>query len=397
MPSNKTYIIIGASAAGLTAAFTLRQLDATADIICISQEDEMPYNKCLLIGYLAQEKKEEQLFLASHELLDASSIQLILGTHVTAINPETQSIVVTSNKTLRYDALLIATGASPRIPPVLSRSDLTNIFPVHSLAHTHKIMQHMTEQSAGSALIIGAGLTGLEFADACIKRNIRPIVVDCGDRCLPKITNPQGAARVQAILETQGVQCHFSSTVTEILESNGRAIGIQLSSGTQLFADMIIVAAGVQPNSYLAQQAGAEVRQGGIVTDSFMKTTIPTIYAGGDVALVRDQLSGELIPTSLWPEARAQGKAAAYAMAGLDTQPYPGVLRVTKTSLGGVPIASCGPVATWDGEVIIKKDGAAYAAYLMESTRLRGFFMVGGTRNPRELGTIILDGGQFEP
>ena len=144
-------------------------------------------------------------------------------------------------------------------------------------------------------------------------------------------------------MAAQGIALYTNETVVEVLQADGRVTGVRLASGKHLDADMLIIAVGVRPNVALAQQAGIVLGQTGIMTDEHMRTSVPTIYAGGDVAMVKDQLTGEYVQSRTWPDAMLQGLVAAHGMAGKH-KIYPGVATVTSSAFFGLKIAACGPL-----------------------------------------------------
>ena len=178
----------------------------------------------------------------------------------------------------------------------------------------------------------------------------------------------------------QGIGWYPNQEVQEILAPDHYITGVKLASGQILEGDMVVVATGARPNAQLALGANIELFQGGIKTDDFMATNQPGIYAGGDVAVVRDQLSEKLIQSCLWPDAMLQGIIAAQAISG-QNRPYPGAILINTSAFFGVKFASCGPVADPGHRPNINQiaSGADYWAYLQKGGLLKGFVLIGNT------------------
>jgi len=370
---SKTHIIIGTSAAGIGAFNKLRQLDPQAEIICISQEKELPYNKCFLAEYLGNIKLLDSIYTVKQPLPPT----FLLGTKVTHINPADKRLHLSDGQMLSYNSLFLGLGTHALRPPIPG-IELEGVFTFHTLADTQAIIDYIARYHVKQAVVIGAGLSGLEAADALLAHGVQVSVVEQKSQVLPAHVDLQGSQLIQAAMEAHKVALYGSERVTQILGASDRVIGVQLAGGGQLPADLVIVAIGARPNTSLAAQAGLEMQGGGIVTMPTLATSIQDIYAGGDVALVNDQLTAQKVLNGTWPDAMLQGMMAAHAMAG-QPKTYPGVLVVVSSSFFGVKFASCGLVVSPSGscEVIAGIGEQGYQKILLEAGHIKGFLLVG--------------------
>ena len=386
----KRFIIIGTSAAGIGCAHKLRQLNSEAEIILISDEPENPYNKCFLVDYLSGEKTEEQVYTLTPEMVHKKNLILLLGKRVISIIPEHKTIGLSDGQELTYNALFIGTGASPFIPPLFRRPEVQGIFTFHGLKCSNVILDY-SKNTGKTALVIGGGLTGLECADALLTNGFKVSIVERNNQVLSNQVNEQGAQIIQNLMICQGVGWYPNSEVIEVFSRAGKFSGVKLASGEALVADMLIVATGQRPTTQLAQEAKIELLQRGIKTDDFMATSQPGIFAGGDVAIVRDQISGNLIQSCLWPDAMLQGMIAAFNMSG-QKRAYPGAILITNSSFFGVNFASCGEIAgpLKKGSSFKTNLKTGYKGHLISGNQLKGFILIGDTTQLPTLRRAVL-------
>ena len=376
---NKTHIIIGASAAGIAAAQKLRQLDAQSTIVMISDEQEAPYNKCMLADYMAGIKHEHQVYTLSLEQAAQKNITLMRGKQVTAIAPDVKKITLDDGQAMAYDTLLLAVGTSPFIPPIAG-IDAQGVFTFHRLRDIHAIMAYVKRNAVKKAVVIGAGLSGMECADALRAHGVAVSVVERQSHVLASIVTQEGSAFIQERMKQHEVQLYPQSTVEQIMQQDGVVHSVHLKSGQMLQTEMVIIAAGLAPNTELAEQAGIALGSSGILINEYMQTSVPGIYAAGDIVMVKDQLSGSLVPSRLWPDAMMQGTLAASAMAG-NPRLYPGVASIISSAFFGIKFVACGPILTPKSgmERVINKGEGFYHMVLVQEGKLKGFLLVGNT------------------
>lgn len=390
----KQYIIVGAAAAGIGAALALRRADQTCSITCITDEIEFPYNKCLLADYGHGSKSYDDITLINQRVVDEKNINLMRGLRVETIIPSEKKIRCSDNAILFYDSLLLAVGARPVLPPIDTLRTHPCLVHFYSLADVERIRLLCIERKIRSAVVIGAGLSGLECADVLLAQGIRVSIIERESHILPQQIDVQGAAYIEKILSDQGILYYSSTCVVHVEETR-----LTLSTGEIIEADMLVCATGVIPRLELAHQAGLRIEDGAIWVDSCMRTSDPFIYAAGDCARIYHPITHNFKPNGTWPEAMRQGMVAAQNMAGGNKE-YDGAYAITSSSFFGVKFATCGIVAKDNrySSSYMHTDGG-YRAIVIDpqQDRLYGFVLVGDTSLLPLLRRLIATGESILP
>ncbi len=366
-----TYIIIGASAAGLAAFNTVARLEPSCTVIALTKEDTL-YNTCLLASYLAENKQEQEIQLVAHK---SKNTHILYNTQVTALDRKEKRICLASGQKIAYDKLLIATGSAAYIPDMFKewQKQLKGLFSFYTLEDARAVKNYVVQENVHEAIVIGAGFTGLECADALAQQGINVKVVELRESILPGLLAPLSTALLTDILAKQGVQIYTQETVQEIMHKNKKIIGVKLSSGPMLTASLLVYALGSRPALTLAVDAGIAVKEG-IVTDTSLRTSDEHIYAAGDCALVVDRITQQHVLSSTWPDAIRQGISAAHAMIGKDIS-YEGVLKTYVSCIGAYPIVICGATSPYSEE-IVQKD-KCQVLFVDRQEKLVGFMLAG--------------------
>ncbi len=380
-----TYLIIGNSAAGISALNKLWQLDPAGSVLCISDEQERPYNKCFLADYLSGEKKEGQIFTKIFH----PNVDFLFEKKVIAIDRERKTVKLSDNSEVQYGKLLLATGSSPFIPPIAGM-DAVGVFTFHTLCDTNQILSYIKQSDFSHVTIIGAGLSGLEAADALCSQNLDVTVIERSAHVLSNQIEKEAASFIQERMQQQGISFMPNQEVTEILSSHGKVNGVMLSNGLYIPTHTVICATGLKPNSELAQSADIRLIGNSVWVDKYMRTSDEHIYAAGDVVVVKDQLTHELVRSSTWPDAMHQGLIAAHAMSD-NAKAYPGVVTVISSAFFGVKFAACGYLPQFhkgEGYTIVSCKGNAdeYCKMFIKDGVPAGFIMMGTTLP--QLGTL---------
>jgi NADPH-dependent 2,4-dienoyl-CoA reductase/sulfur reductase-like enzyme/nitrite reductase/ring-hydroxylating ferredoxin subunit len=301
-------VIIGGGAAGFAAAEMLRRQDFAGSIVMLSEDSAPPVDRPNLSkDYLAGSAPEDWLPLQSDDFYRDAKIDLRLGTKVTAIDSKARHVTLVDGATVPYDRLLLATGAEPvRLP--IPGADQPHVHVLRSVGDSRAIIE--LAKGARRAIVIGASFIGLEAAAALRAREIEVHVVGLETRPMERVLGPQMGDFVRALHEEHGVVFHLGDTVTAI--DGKRAT---LKSGGVIEADLVVVGVGVRPRLALAEQAGLKLDRG-IAVDACLETSVPGIYAAGDIARWPDPHSGDNIRVEHWVVAERQGQTAARNMLG---------------------------------------------------------------------------------
>jgi NAD(P)H-nitrite reductase large subunit len=391
----KTYLIAGTSAAGMGAVTKLRQLDKDARIICVSDEKEFPYNKCFLVDYLSHEKSLEQVYTKPQDFFEKNNIELKLGTRVTQIDRKNKQITCQDGSIIEYTKLLLGLGGSLVIPPIEGIKDIQGSFPFYNLYDTQNIKTWVERPETKNIVIIGAGLSGLECADALTGYNAKLMLVDRNSQVLGRQVDKAGAQFIQDKAKEFNTHFYFNTSITKIHSQDGVVKQVELSDGTLLDADMVICALGARPNSDLAQAAGLEIEQGAVATNQWLQTSDPDIYAAGDNALVLNKLTGEKMRNCTWPDALVQGMRAGTNMVE-HTKPYAGVTLITASCFFDLSFHVAGAVLEDDPDMKIKQTSDYYQKIKLDQGVVKGFILIGHTQHLSHLKRSLLTSTPLE-
>ncbi|MGL4559337.1 MAG: NAD(P)/FAD-dependent oxidoreductase, partial [Afipia sp.] len=278
-------------------------------IVMFGQEADAPVDRPNLSkDYLAGSAPEDWIPLRPENFYAEADIDLRINAGVRKIDTKARHVVTASGETVAYDHLLLATGAEPVRLPVPG-AESPHVHTLRSLADSRAIIK--AAQGARRALVIGASFIGLEAAAALRARNIEVHVVAPEKRPMERVLGPQMGDFVRALHEEHGVIFHLEDTVVSI--DSRRAT---LKSGAVLEADVVVVGVGVRPRLALAEDAGLTLDRG-VTVNPYLETSVPGIYAAGDIARWPDPHSGETIRVEHWVVAERQGQTAARNMLGM--------------------------------------------------------------------------------
>ena len=353
-------VIVGGGAAGFAAAEMLRRQEFGGNIVMLSNDAAAPVDRPNLSkDYLAGSAPADWLPLRPDSFYAEAGIDLRLNSNVTSIDTNARNVIIAGADTVPYDRLLLATGAEPvRLP--IPGANQPHVHVLRSLADCRAIID--VANGARLALVIGASFIGLEAAAALRAREIEVHVVAPEQRPMERVLGPDMGDFVRALHEEHGVIFHLGDTVAAI--DGKRAT---LKSGGVLEADVVVIGVGVRPRLALAEQAGLELDRG-VAVDAFLETSIPGIYAAGDIARWPDPHSQENIRVEHWVVAERQGQAAARNMLGqreaFDAVPF------FWSQHYDVPINYVGHAEQWD-EIAIDGDIAARDCLLQYKSKGR--------------------------
>jgi NADPH-dependent 2,4-dienoyl-CoA reductase/sulfur reductase-like enzyme/nitrite reductase/ring-hydroxylating ferredoxin subunit len=331
-------VIVGGGAAGFAAAEMLRRQDFRGSIMMLSNDTAAPVDRPNLSkDYLAGSAPEDWMPLRPDDFYAESNIDLRLKTEVTAIDAKARQVSIAGGGSVPYDRLLLATGAEPvRLP--IPGADQPHVHILRSLSDSRAIIAGAS--GARRAIVIGASFIGLEAAAALRAREIEVHVVAPEQRPMERVLGPGMGDFVRALHEEHGVIFHLGDTVTAI--EGKRAT---LKSGGVLEADLVVVGVGVRPRLTLAEAAGLKLDKG-VVVDRFLESSIPGIFAAGDIARWPDPHSKENIRVEHWVVAQRQGQTAARTMLGA-REPFDAVPFFWSQHYD-VPINYVGHAEAWD-------------------------------------------------
>jgi 3-phenylpropionate/trans-cinnamate dioxygenase ferredoxin reductase subunit len=317
MTDNRGFVIIGASLAGAKAAQTLRDEGFDGRIALIGEEPVRPYERPPLSkDYLQGKVEADVAFVHDPAYYDKHDIDLRLATPVRRLEPAGREVVLASGERLGYDAVLLATGATPRRLAVPG-ADLAGVHYLRTLTDAERLRTAIAGTSR--VVVIGAGWIGCEVAASARQQGADVALVELGRLPLERVLGPELGAFYRDVHADQGVELHFGVGI-EALRGGDRVEEVRLTDGTVLAADVVVAGVGVAPRVELAEAAGLAL-DNGVVTDEYLAASAAGVFAAGDVASAWHPLFGRRIRLEHWSSALNQGPAAARSMLGSRT-PY---------------------------------------------------------------------------
>lgn len=338
-------VIVGGGAAGYAAAEMMRRHGYAGSIVMLSSDADPPIDRPNLSkDYLAGAAPEEWMPLQPDNYYTDSKIDLRLNTQVVSIDVTTKHVVTANGFEVPFDRLLLATGAEP-VRLNIPGAQQANVFTLRTLTDCRAIIHAAT--GARRAVVIGASFIGLEVAASLRARNIEVHVVALEKRLMERILGSEMGDFIRSLHEQHGVIFHLENTVTAIDGSR-----VTLKTGETLEADFVVAGVGVRPRLALAEQADLAMDRG-VVVNEYLQTSVPDIYAAGDIARWPDPHSRQGIRVEHWVVAERQGQTAAYNMLGgrrkFDAVPF------FWSNHYDVPIRYIGHAEQWD-EIAVEGD-----------------------------------------
>ncbi|MGQ9662765.1 MAG: NAD(P)/FAD-dependent oxidoreductase [Kiritimatiellia bacterium] len=347
------YVVVGAGAAGAQAAEDLRKINPQGDILIIGDEAYPPYSRCLISRYVDGRLSEKNLYFKTTRFLDAWNLRGMFGVKVMAIDRQSRKILCDNGASYSYDRLLLATGSRPWLPPVPGL-ELRGVHTFHSLDDAKRVAN--LAKTAQAAVIVGAGLAGLEAAYALARRGLKVTVIERCTQILPKQFDQQSADMIVADLQAMGVEFLLNESIASI-DGNECVASVTVGQNLRIPTDFVVVATGVTPNKDLAAAAGLETNEG-VLVDDFLRTSDPNIYAAGDAIEIQDDHGTKRALSATWFNAILQGKYAAYNMGGTERRYTATVGMQNAVQFHRLPAILCGQILVEGGFTKITKSSA---------------------------------------
>jgi len=348
--SGRRVIIVGGVAGGASCAARLRRMDEQASILVLERGPYVSFANCGLPYYVGGVIQDEsKLLLASPELFRSRfNIEVRTENEVTAIDRQAREVEVrelASGRVYRerYDALVLAPGASPIRPP-LPGIDLPGVFTLRSIPDSRRIKEWIESRNARRAVVVGGGFIGLEMAENLAQRGLEVTIIEMADQLMPPL-DVEMAEYVRARISSQVAHLELGNGLAGVEQAAGKTLTVHTQRGRPFEADLVILSIGVRPDTDLARAAGLELgARGGIRVDEGMRTSDPHIWAVGDAVEVLNTVSGEWDLVPLAGPANRQGRVAADVICGRQAR-FRGVQATAVCGFFGLTVALTGATA----------------------------------------------------
>jgi NAD(P)H-nitrite reductase large subunit len=366
------HVIVGGGTAGVNAIRAIRAYDrGAAEVLLVSAE--RPYSRMVLPYYLGRSIAESHVFTATPGHLAQLQVQAHLGRRAASLDTAANRLTLEDGTRIEYDDLLIATGSSAVKAPVPG-ADLPGVHSFWTLPQARGVVAAIREGS--HVVMVGAGFIAFTILNAIRALRARLTVVEIAPQILPRMIDAAGAELVEAWLTRHGVEIRAGATLVAIEEAEGRR-RLKFREGSDLLADVVIMATGIRTNLEWLNGSGVGVNRG-ILVDDHLRSSVGNVYAAGDVAEGRDLVTGRPAVHAIEPTAVEHGRVAGANMAGRDLA-YRGSLLMNIVDVCHLDIASFG---AWDdpaAEVVAatRPERWAYRKLLWKGERLIGAMLLG--------------------
>ncbi len=368
-------VMVGNGMAGVRTLEELLKISPDLyDITVFGAEPHPNYNRILLSPVLAGEQTLDEIILNPLSWYEENGITLHLGKTVTQIDRIRRKVIAADGTEADYDRLLIATGSNPFILPVPGK-DLDGVIGYRDITDTNTMIEAATQYR--HAVVIGGGLLGLEAANGLMLRGMQVTVVHIGDWLMERQLDDQAGELLRKSLQERGLRFRMGAHTEALIgDKDGRVMAVRFKGGEEIPADLVVMAAGIRPNTALAESAGLHCHRGVVVTDTLQTVTDPRIYAVGECAAHRGIAYGLVAPLF------EQGKVCANHLAQFGIGRYLGSQTSTKLKVTGIDLFSAGDFMGGDGtEEIVMSDPFAgvYKKLVIKNDQLVGACLYGDT------------------
>lgn len=338
-------LVIGGVAAGTKTAAKLKRLDRSAEVTLISKDTQISYAGCGLPYYVGGmiEQPEDLVVNTPEKYAALTGVDVLIQKEAVRLDADKKAVyvkdlVTAQEEVYHYDRLVIATGASPAVPPIAGM-DLNGVFTIRTPQDAIAVRAYVQEKNVKKAVVAGAGFIGLEMAENLKQRGISVTVIDLAPQILPNILDAEMAEYGRKHLLKQGIRVITGTKAEEII-GEGSVSAVKTTAG-RLDCGIAVIAAGIRPNTAFLEGSGIELNRGTIVVDKTMKTSLPDVYAAGDCVQVRNRITQNPQWSPMGSSANMEGRTLAQILTGIKKE-YPGVLGTGVVKLPGLNCARTG-------------------------------------------------------
>ncbi len=359
------YVILGAGAAGITAARTIRKADSQGKITMISTDTQV-HSRCMLHKFLSHERSAEGISFVDPDFFEKNNIEWKAGVTVTKLDTAAKRVVTDKGEEISYDRLLIATGAESFIPPVGNLREAKNVFGLRHLRDAQAI--DALAEKAEHIAIVGSGLVGLDAAYGLMETGKKVSIIEMADQILPIQLDKTGAFEYQKRFEKAGATFYLGRKAADtIMNEAGEITCLVLDNGTEIPCDLVIVAAGVR-SAVAGMDGEGIIIDRGMQVNEYLETGAEDVYAAGDVT----GLSG------IWPNAQKQGETAALNMCGGKVAYTDRYAMKNTINFFGLVSMCVGIIVPQEGDTVLVREGASsYKRVILRDGKVAGVLLQG--------------------
>jgi len=378
-------VIAGAGIAGVSAAEAIHAASPETEIVLLSKESEPPYFRLNLTRFLAGELAGEDLYIHPENWYGERNIRLMTGEEVTDIDPGGKTVGTNRGRKEAWDRLIMTAGSHPFVPP-LPGGTKDGVTTLRTVDNAIRLLDAV--RPGTGVVSIGGGILGIEIAGALARRGAEVTLLEGYDYPMPRQLNASAGLLLSDYIARTGITLKTSARADEIL-GDERVHAVRLKDGTVIPADIVIIATGVRPNSYLARRAGLDVNSGIIVND-YLETSHPDVLAAGDIAEHRGTVYGT------WSPAQFQGTIAGLNAAG-DRVEFGGVPRSNSLKVLDLDLFSIGIIKPEDAsyDVFETSGDGKYFGFVFHDSHLAGAILLGDTKLTSYVKNAVESGEDF--
>jgi 3-phenylpropionate/trans-cinnamate dioxygenase ferredoxin reductase component len=385
-PRRVEFLLIGGFASGYAAA-ELRKRGADAEILLVGREPEPPYERPPLTKeYLRGEAQREDAYVNPVSWYEENGVELRTGTNVMSLDAEARTVKLQGGEEVEFEKALLATGANVNILRV-DGSNLDRIHYMRTFGNSDNIREEA--ESADRVVVVGGSFIACEVAASLKSKGTDCALVMREEVALSRNFGEEGGRWFHDLLESKGIEIHAGETLAAF-EGDKHAGAVVTESGNKVEGDMVVVGAGVRPDVMLAQRAGLEVDDG-VICDETLQTSVPGIYAAGDICSYQSVVHGRRLRVEHWDVAMQQGQHVGRSLLG-EAKPYDVVPYFFSDLANWASLEYVGPATDWD-EVVWRgdRDADEFAAFYLKDGKVAGALTVERSEDLAHARTLLAE------
>ena len=362
------YLIGGSSHAAIEAVAAIRAADPDGEVVLVTADSRLPYSPTILPYVVKGWTTPERTALRDEAWLAANKVTFLRQSPIASVDVAERRVRLKDGQVVGYEKLLLATGARPALPPIPGLETV----PFHVLRTVDDALALKDAiAKAKRAVVLGAGLVGLHAAETMVKTGLAVTVVEMQPHVLPGYFDDQAATMIETAFTAHGVDLRLGCRAASVVRQ-GDGFTLTLASGEECSGDLLLIAAGVRPVVDFLAGSGVEIDQG-VLVDPHMRTSVPGIWAAGDVTQPTHFFDGRRAMAGILPNAVEQGRIAGADMCGdAGVKPFPGAVSLNTFGYFGNHAISVGALEAADARVECRGDEDKYLRLVVKDGRLCG-------------------------